>query len=99
MNIMNHGTTSTYNPYQDQEEQSGIKSTDSRDLFNFEREKARLEELSTERRLPKGFKVPGERMRKRAVDRNSRSLQNTPLMSKYSKGTNLTYTSNSFGSG
>jgi hypothetical protein len=96
MSIMNHGESKAYNPYREEDFQE-VKSTSSRDLYNFEKEKARLEELSTDRRRPYKFRIPGERMKERVKQRKLRSQKTTPMQSKYSKGTNFTYT-NSYNS-
>ena len=80
VNIMNDDGA-----YEDNDENIDIGSTSSRRLINFENEKKRLEQLSTERKWSKKLKIPGQRMKERAEHRINRSQQNTPDMSKYSK--------------
>jgi len=50
-------------------EEYKIKSTESRELFNFEAEKQRLEQLPTERKWSKNYRIPGQRIEERIQER------------------------------
>lgn len=64
-----------------------VKSTESRELFDYEKEKLRLEQMSTERRLKNKIKIPGERLRQRSKMRIlARQRHLTPQHPKYQRG-------------
>lgn len=83
LDLSNPGQGITFD--QNSYEEYKIKSTESRELFNFEAEKQRLEQLPTERKWSKNFRIPGQRIEERIQERQKKaarmSTDNSSLVS------------------